>query len=157
MTIQPIWDYWRDYFVCTQSAGCFFSSLWEGLMRMCTWWFGNSKVFVRMSVFVIPFVCIGFFYNGVRALFADRMRLLRLESVGLIVLGELFILGLLHKYPFTGERITLFLAPFVFYALIQGMSIAKKVPIVHKACVTLLCIFLFICGINTVWAFLKLY
>jgi hypothetical protein len=113
--------YWDSYFIQTDSLYHGVESFWEGIRRLSTKWFGKGKFFMRWSSFLIPLFIYSISRYGFRAWGRDRFQVFRLGSVAAVLLLELFVVALLRKYPFTGARITLFLAPLVFYLVAQGM------------------------------------
>lgn len=126
MANGSLFTYWNDYFISTDSLGSFFKNFGEGLRKLTVWWFGKDPFFRRAGSFFIPFFFFSLIGYGFKALKKDRFKIYNLESLGLIVFLELFLAGILRKYPFTGERITLFFAPFVFYFMIKGFSFFKR-------------------------------
>ncbi|MCK5215691.1 MAG: hypothetical protein KAR05_10100 [Candidatus Omnitrophica bacterium] len=122
----PLMDYWESYFICTDSTGCFMKTFWEGVRRLSTWWFGKSKFFVKWATFLIPFFLYGIFKHGFAALKNPNGRNVSPEIILSVFFAELFVLGILKKYPFTGERITLFFAPFVFIIIIKSFGDIRR-------------------------------
>jgi len=118
LSMQPLFSYWNDYFLCADSFYCFIKSFGEGLRKLTVWWFGNSTFFRRLASFFIPFFAFSLFGYGIKSIRKDKFKLISIDAIGLVIFFELFILGLARKYPFTGERITLFFAPFVFYFIL---------------------------------------
>jgi hypothetical protein len=157
LSMNAMSSYWNDYFLCTDSPYCFIKSFGEGLRRLATWWFGNSKSFMRLGSFFIPFFVLSLFGFGLSSLKKDKFRLWGLDAVGLVIFLELFILGIIKKYPFTGERITLFFAPFVFYFIIKGTGFFKARKPLYVGLSIFYVSFILLCGLNTFSIFLKLY
>ncbi len=149
--------YWQDYFVCTDSPYCFFRSFGEGLRKLTVWWFANTDLSRRVASFFIPFFVFSVFGYGIKSLRENKYGLSSINTLGLVVLLELLILGILKKYPFTGERITLFFAPFVFYFIIKGLGFFKKLKPLYFGLFAFYAIFLFGCGLNAFFTYLKLY
>jgi len=119
-------DYWESYFLCTQSAGCFFETFGEGLKRYSVFWWGTEKAFRRAAVIFIPLFLYGLVRWGGGGLKKDQFKIMTIESLSFVLFVEFIILGLLHKYPFTGQRITLFYAPFVFYLVTRSALEARR-------------------------------
>jgi len=157
LTSQGLIGYWKDYFICTDSVYCFFKSFTEGLRKLSTWWFGNIDFLKRSASFVIPFFVISLFVYGSRSLKDKAFRFWTIESIGFIIFMELVILGMLKKYPFTGERITLFFAPFVFYFIIKGINSLKKVKILYRFFIISYLGLVLGSGLNSFITYLKLY
>ena len=155
---KSLMAYWDSYCLCTTSAGCFGGTFWEGLRRLSTVWYGKEKIFIRTASFLIPIFIYSLVRHGFMAWVKEKFSLRSLETLGTFIFVELFILGLLHKFPFTGERITLFFAPFVIIFIIRGIldltqgfrPLGYAVAMGWSA--LLLCAY-----INTVSIFLRLY
>lgn len=147
---------WESYFVCSESIGCFFSTFGEGAKRLVTYWFGNHKIFVQFSVIFIPFAWFAAFKYGIQSLWRERGKALTLDALGLVLLAELFFFGLFHKYPFTGERITLYLAPFMFYFIYRGIAAIKdrRIKTFFMCYYIAFCV---VCLFNTLFAQISLY
>jgi len=152
-----LFNYWNDYFLCSDSFYCFIKSFGEGLRRLSVWWFGNSAFFRRTASPFIPIFALAMVIYGVKAIKKSKFKLLSIDAIGLIIFLELIILGLLKKYPFTGERITLFFAPFVFYFIVKGISFFKKNKPLYMSLNIFYVAFFLACSINSFLAYLKLY
>ncbi|MFH1519878.1 MAG: hypothetical protein ABIE75_04850 [Candidatus Omnitrophota bacterium] len=157
LDIRGLFIYWDDYFISTKSPYYFFKSLGEGLRKLTVWWFGNSNFFRRTASIFIPFFIISLFGYGIRSIRKDKFRLMSIDAIGMVIFLELVVLGLLKKYPFTGERITLFFAPFVFYFIVKAISSFRKIKPLYLGFSVFYIVFLLICGINTFLAHLKFY
>jgi len=154
---QGLLNYWNDYFLCSDSFYCFIKSFGEGLRRLSVWWFGNSAFFRRTASPFIPIFALAMVIYGVKAIKKHKFKLLSIDAIGLIIFLELIILGILKKYPFTGERITLFFAPFVFYFIVKGISLFKKNKPLYVSFNIFYVAFFLTCSINSFMAHLKLY
>lgn len=55
--------------------------------------------------------------QGIKQIKWDKGLLVSLDSIGLVILVILFFAGVLKIYPFTGARVTLFMAGFIFTLL----------------------------------------
>lgn len=157
LKVNALFDYWHDYFLCTKSFYCFIKSFGEGLRRLSVWWFGANHFLMRAGSFIIPIFLFSLFGYGIKAIKKDRFQLQRLDSIALVVFCELFILGILYKYPFTGERITLFFAPLVIYLIVKGINCFKRKKFIYLSLVAIYCIFLLLCNINALLMHLRLY
>ena len=149
--------YWKDYFVCMDSIYCFFKSFGEGSRKLVVWWFGTLSIFRKVGSFFIPFFFISLFTWGAKSLWRNRGRIIDIDALGLIIFAELLVLGALHKYPFTGERITLFFAPFVFFMIAKSFSAFRKINFVYKILGIFYLCFLLGGLISTTSLYLKLY
>lgn len=127
-----VMSYWDSYFLSSDSFYRFMESFWEGVRRLSTFWFGKEKIFIRSASFLIPV----FVYAIVRHGFTpwgrkDRFRIFSIESLTAVLFSELFVFGILKKYPFTAGRITLFLAPFIFYGFVRAIHDLKRFKVLH--------------------------
>ncbi len=152
-----LFDYWKDYFLCTDSAYCFIKSFMEGLRNIVAWPFGNSKLFIRLGSFFIPFFILALL-TSIKSFFKEaKAGIYSIEAIGLIIFIELFFLGLIKKYPFTGERVTLFFMPFVFLMIVKGIGLFRKYRPLYLSFTALYCSFLIFCGLNSLLRYLKPY
>ena len=92
-------------------------------MNLFTRWFAERPRFVKkLAMFFVPFgllyMVYGFFVN----IRKHKNHLASIDVVALILYVELFILGLLGKYPFTVPRTSLFFCPLVLVMIIKGIA-----------------------------------
>lgn len=153
----PLLEYWRDYFLCTDSFSCFIKPFGEGLRRLSVWWYGTSFVYRRAASVFIPFFVFSLFGYGFKSLLRNKFKLWEIDALGLVIFLELFVLGIMKKYPFTGERITLFFAPFVFYFTVKGIICLKKYKPLYWGINFYYVIFIIVCNINSFRIFLNFY
>ncbi len=118
---------WRDYFVSVKSLPEFFQTLGEGTNNLFSRWFvERPKVLKKIGLFFISF---GFFYLF-RGFFKNikscGWRLTSLETISFVIFVELFILGVLKKYPFTVPRTSLFFCPIALLLAIKGIASLKN-------------------------------
>lgn len=152
-----LFGYWKDYFLCTDSVYCFIKSFTEGLRNIVAWPFGNSKLFIRLGSFLIPFFILALLAS-IKSFFKEaKAGIYSIEAIGLIIFIELFSLGLIKKYPFTGERVTLFFMPFVFLIIVKGIGLCRKYKPLYLGFTALYCSFLIFCGLNSLLKYLKPY
>jgi hypothetical protein len=118
--------YWESYFLCSRSWGCFGETFWEGLRRITTWSYGFGKILMCWASFLIPFFLYGLGRYGFRGWLRAGGRIYTVPVLGAAVVSLLFVTGLMKIFPFTGERITLFLCPFVYYYVIRGIADLKR-------------------------------
>lgn len=148
---------WNNYFLSTQSPLRFIETFGEGLRKLTTFWFGNSRFFIRAATVFIPVFLFSLFGYGIKSLRSHKFRLIDMESFGLIIFLELVVLGMMRKYPFTGARITLFFAPLVFFLIIKGIGYLKaNKPLYLSLNIFYIC-FLAVCSLNSFFTYLKLY
>ena len=152
-----LFNYWNDYFLCSDSFYCFIKSFGEGLRRLSVWWFGNTALFRRVASPFIPLFVLSMFIYGARAIKKCKFKLLTIDAIGLIIFLELIILGLLKKYPFTGERITLFFVPFVFYFIVKGINSFRSNKPLYLGLNIFYIVFFLACSVNSLLTHLKSY
>lgn len=152
-----LFQYWNGYFLCTDSLYYFIRSFSQGISRFVVWFFGTQKLLKIAGAFLVPFFLIALFVNGIKFLKKDRFKVFNLDTIGLIAFMELFILSLMKKYPFTGERITLFLAPLVFYFIVKSISLLKKKKFLYYGFSVFYCVFLILSSRYTILKILSLY
>jgi len=154
-----IQSYWESYFLCTESVLCFGDTLFEGIKRLSTFWFAHFdvKAFVVMGVIFIPFLLFGLIQYGFGRWKKDNYQIFHADVLTFIMLMELFILGVLRIYPFTGERITLFFAPFIFLMLIKAFDSLKRIAILHKFFLSYFAVYCLFALIHTLGKYLSLY
>lgn len=139
-------NYWAGSFLSINSWGGFFGPFFEGLRKLVTYWYGTEKLHIRLASGFLPLFVGGLVMWGPRMFQQDRGRLMHIESITMVIFLELLLLGILHKYPFTGTRVTLFFAPLSFYMIIKMMFSFSKIRwlqyflIGYFVCYTLLCL-----------------
>jgi len=148
---------WNNYFLGTKSFYSFIKPFGEGVRKLTTFWFGNSKFFIRAASFLIPIFLLSLFGYGIRSLKRNKFRFLDADSVSLVIFLELIVMGILRKYPFTGARMTLFFAPLIFFLIIKGIGSLKRIKPLYTSLNTCYIAFLVMCSINSLFAYLKLY
>ncbi|MDP8212472.1 MAG: hypothetical protein P9X22_04155 [Candidatus Zapsychrus exili] len=121
---------WGDYFVSFKSARAFLSSFGEGISNLFSRFFAEKPRYIKSVVRC--FVVIGF-VNLFHSFFTNIKRedyyLKSVKTIGFVLFIELFILGVLKKYPFTVPRTSLFFAPVVLYLTIDGIQKLKNINI----------------------------
>ncbi len=150
-------NYWESYFLCTDSAGCFFETFGEGIKRYTVFWWSDIKEVRRGAVLLIPVFLYGLVRFGAAGLKGDRLRVFSLDGLAAVLFLQFIALGLLHKYPFTGQRITLFFAPVVFYLIVKTLTAAREVKIVGKALNIYYIGYCYITLLVSVWSYVGLY
>lgn len=119
-------NYWNDYFISVTTPYEFMKTFTEGLRNLFAGWFLEKKIVIRIMTIFSPFAFFGLVILGCKKLLQDKGRVLTLFSLGLVLFLSLFTAGILRMYPFTGTRVTLFIAIFIFYAIIKSIEIFKK-------------------------------
>lgn len=124
--VPGLQGYWQSYFINVSSARGFLDTFGDGLKKIVTHWYGPHKLFIKAGIPLIPFFCYALAAGGGRALRQDRGGLARVSSIGLALFLQMMAAGALQKYPFTGQRVTLFFAPFVFFFTVEGIRACRK-------------------------------
>jgi len=155
--VQEAYSYWNSYFVCRSSAGCFFESLGEGIQRLSTWWFGNTKAFKAAASPFIGFLLYSLVRYGYMSLRKSKFCIFSVETLSAVLFLELFVFGLLRKYPFTGERITLFLAPLIFSLIVRGIMDLRRIKLAFYGFSLYYIGYLLLCYGNSFIYYVKLY
>jgi hypothetical protein len=147
MSTPALFSYWNDYFISADSISTFFSSLSEGVRKITALSYCRDKMLIRIASVFIPFFIIPMFLRGAKTLKRDAFKAVNCESIGLVVFIQLLVLGMAGVYPFTGGRLTLFFAPFVFFYIVKGIGYLRKFkPAYIVACsyyILALCAFCF--------------
>ncbi len=119
-----------DHIISLASIGEFFKTWWEGTMDLFSRFFAERpRIFKRLSV---PFGMLAFgymFYAFIKNFAKDGFRFHSFRTVALILYFELFVLGVLQKYPFAVPRTVLFFCPIVLLLIVDALMSLRKV---HK-------------------------
>lgn len=150
-------DYWKGKFICTDSFLCFWDRFGDGVKRLVIHWIAEIKPIRYAASIFIPFCMFALFRFGFSALKKDRLKIFTLDALSLVLFGELFILGILKLYPFTGERITLFLAPFMMYMILRGLDGLIRQPLIRRVLLSYFTLFYLLCLGRTLLRYLELY
>lgn len=115
-----------DHIVSLASIGDFFKTWWEGTMDLfCRFFADRPRIFKRIAV---PFGLLGFgymFYTFAKSFRSSGYRFVSLRTIALVLYAELFILGVLQKYPFSVARTSLFFAPIVMFLIVEAIVSLK--------------------------------
>jgi len=149
-------SYWESYFICMDSARCFWSSFGEGLRRIPAWSFGRGKLFLCWGSFLIPIFLYSLFRHGLLRL-RPRRGIFDLFSLGGLLVAELFVLGVLKIFPFTGERVTLYLVPFVIILLVRAVEDSLRVRPLFWFMLANLIVYWGVCAGNAIMHYASLY
>lgn len=117
--------YWNDYFISTSSFYTFIKSFGEGLRNLFVKWFDITKITKRIMTLFLPFALYAVARIGVKQIKKDNGLIVSLDSIPFVLIIALFVAGIFKIWPFTGARITLFIAPLIFYAIIKGIQMLK--------------------------------
>jgi hypothetical protein len=116
-----------DHIVSFASVGEFFKTWWEGTMDLfCRFFAERPRIFKRLS---IPFGLLAFgymFYGFFRNFIKDGFNFQSFRTVALVIYGQLFVLGALHKYPFCVPRTVLFFSPIILLMIVESILLLRK-------------------------------
>jgi len=117
-----------DYFISFASVGQFFQTLGEGTNNLFSRWFVERPKFFKsltriFTGFALIYMFTSYFKNRKR----EGGYIRSLETIGLCLFLEMFIIGCFKKYPFTVPRTSLFYAPVVLYMTAKGIGLAGVV------------------------------
>jgi len=122
-------EYWNSCFIDTSSLYNFSKTFTNGLQNLITRWFFENKTTKSIATVFMPFCLVAICRSFWISINENKGKILDINSLCLVLLIELFILGIFRIYPFTGSRITLFIAPFMLYMIVKGIYLTKKIKI----------------------------
>ncbi|MGB2601648.1 MAG: hypothetical protein WBD12_06575 [Candidatus Omnitrophota bacterium] len=150
--------YWNDYFILTTSFSEFIQSFSEGFRNIFARWFLETSLIRRIMTIFLPFAVYFLVVFGFRRFREDKGMLLSLRSITLFVLIGMMIAGVAKCYPFTGTRVTLFIAPFIFYSIIKGIGMFKdRFPWVYRGLLSVYVLTLLSTSVYVMFKYLALY
>ena len=115
-----------DYAISFQSVGEFFKTFGEGTMNLFSRWFAEQpRILKKIGVFFAVFGMLYIPYAFVKN-FRWGKPLKNLDVLAFVLYAELFLLGVLKKYPFTVPRTSLFFCPVAFVMAIKGIAEVKR-------------------------------
>ncbi|MDP2939555.1 MAG: hypothetical protein Q8O13_05730 [Candidatus Omnitrophota bacterium] len=136
--------YWRDYFLPLDSFYEFLKSFTEGINNLMSCWFAEVKFIKCIARLFAVFGLYSIFHFFVLSFRKKIFKIHSVDTLTFVLFVELMLLGILKIYPFTGERVTLFFAPFVLLAIIKGIYLLRKVnPALFTTVLSTYGIFLF--------------
>jgi len=150
-------DYWRDYFISLNSPYEFMKSFTEGLRNLTVRWFLEEKWAMGIATIFMPFCLVAVVKYCISSLKLNKAKILDLDALSAVVLLELFLLGVLQMYPFTGCRATLFIAPFIFYMIVRGIFLFENTKLIFYPLAGVYVLFLCAVSYNLFTGYLKLY
>ena len=155
--MNGFYQYWKNYFLGINSFTAFITPFGEALKEIGTWWYGNTKLLIRMATPFLPLLVFSLAKYGFGGWKKNGWGIFTIPRMFGVLFVELIILSICHKYPFTGDRITLFLAPFVFYMIVKGIDSLRKIKILHAICFGYYLFFLGVCLVSSFLHYLSLY
>jgi hypothetical protein len=118
--------YWKDYFINVSSVGGFFQSVGEGVNNLISRLFAESPKWLRVPsrLFVgLGFVCL--LISTWSKFKKDGSRFVTVGSIAGFIVLEYFILSTCRVIPFGVPRLSLFLAPMLFYYTVEALEWLK--------------------------------
>jgi len=146
-------DYWRDYFISTASFPQFLKTFWEGLRNIYVRWFWEDKPVTHFMTILMPFALFFTVCSGIKDCKTNKFQIRSLPSILCYLLCALFVAAITHVYPFTAARVTLYLAPLIFFSIIKGISNLFKILPLYSI---LLSIFILVISSTTILITIKL-
>jgi hypothetical protein len=156
MYVDGYYSYWKNYFL-GHNLKSFFTPFGEGYIEIGTWWFGESRLEKKLGMVFLPFLFYALVRYGWEGLKARGFKVVTLENIFGVLFLELVVFSLLGRYPFTGDRITLFFAPFVFYMILKAIEDLKPIRFLYYAFKSYYIFYLGFCFIHSTLHFLSLY
>lgn len=126
MSTPALHNYWKGYFISTSSFGGFMTTFWEGLRNIFIKWFWKTPPYTWIMTIFMPFALYYIVRDGIKWFKTDKGLVVALDTITAVLLTALFIAGILQVYPFTAARVTLFIAPFIFYSIIKSIEAFKE-------------------------------
>jgi len=154
---QPGVEYWDGHFISYASFEGFWDKFGDGIRRMVIYPFDGIKPMRYAASVFIPFFVFASFIFGISRLRKDSLMIYHCDSLAFLLFAELFVLGSLQLYPFTGERLTLFFSPFVIYLVVKGITGLVKQPLLRKGLAGYYFVFYLICLVRTIYLHLQYY
>jgi len=118
----------KDYFISSDSASDFFKTLGEGINNLFSRFFiERPRIFRKITIFFVSLGLIQMFASFFVGFFKNKFRTNTIPIIAFLLFVELAVAGALKWYPFTLPRTSLFFAPLVFVATIDGISNLSKI------------------------------
>ena len=130
MKVKFMQEYWNNCFIDTSSLYNFSRTFTNGLQNLIVRWFLENKLAKSIASVFMPFCIVAICRSFWISFKENRGKILDINSMCLVLLMELFVLGIFRIYPFTGSRVTLFIATFIFYMIIKGIYLTKKIKLI---------------------------
>ncbi|MDD4894122.1 MAG: hypothetical protein PHW54_02275 [Candidatus Omnitrophica bacterium] len=157
MRIKFIQEYWNNSFIDTSSLYNFSKTFTNGLQNILVRWFIENKIAKSVASVFMPFALIAIGKSFWVSLKDNKGKILDISSICGVLIIELFILGVFKIYPFTGSRITLFIAPFIFFMIVQGIYLVRKIKLIFVPLLSVYIIFLSGVSYHLLWFYLNFY
>ncbi|MDD5356404.1 MAG: hypothetical protein PHY56_07710 [Candidatus Omnitrophica bacterium] len=126
LAMPGIKNYWKDYFISLSSPGGFLTSLGEGLRNIFIKWFWKDAPVTWVMTIFMPFGLYYIVSRGIKQFKDDSSFVISLDALAPALLTGLFTAAALQILPFTATRLTIFIAPFIFYVIIRGIELPKN-------------------------------
>ena len=121
--VKELTQGWNDYFVSLSSVGEFLKTSGEGTMNLLSRWFvERPKILKHIGIFfVMPFF-LKMLVTFPKNFRNENFQIKSIHTIAFIVFAELFLLGVMKKYPFTVPRTSLFFCPLLFLLVVKGIA-----------------------------------
>lgn len=142
LRVKFMQEYWKNCFIDSSCVYNFFKTFTNGLQNLLVRWFLENKIAKSVASIFMPFCLVAICRSLWLSLKEYKGKILDANSICGVLISELFILGILRVYPFTGSRITLFIAPFVFLMIVKGIYLTEKIKLIFFPLLSAYVIFL---------------
>ncbi|MBF0522998.1 MAG: hypothetical protein HQL24_08100 [Candidatus Omnitrophica bacterium] len=137
MRLRPISDVtagFNNNFISLNSPGDFLKTFQEGVNNIFSRFFTEKPKFARgLARSFVVFGLVYLFYTFFKNFKKENYYLKSINTIALAAFMGLFVLGILHKYPFGLPRTTLFFAPVVLFLTVKGISSLKGIhPLLYR-------------------------
>ncbi|MFA4889510.1 MAG: hypothetical protein WC628_08080 [Candidatus Omnitrophota bacterium] len=145
--IKFMQDYWRNCFIDTRSPYAFIKTFSNGLQNIFVRWFLEKSFTKSIAAIFMPFALVALFLGFKASWRKYQGAVMDLNLICGVLLLELFVLGVFKVYVFSGARITMFIAPFIFYLIVRGIYLTEKTKFLFLSLLGLYLVFL--SGVST--------
>lgn len=142
LRVKFMQEYWKDCFINTSSVYGFIKTFTNGLQNLIVRWFVEAKLAKGFANVFMPFCLVAIVRSFWLSFRENKGRIFDINAICLVLILELLVLGIFKAYPFTGARVTLFIAPFIFYMIVKGIYLTKKIKFIFLPLISLYIIFL---------------
>lgn len=113
---------WGTYFISTESIGKFFETWWEGTDNLFTRWQADHPKIMRKFGRAVMAMALITFAATLRGSWRREKMVRGVTLVAAVIWIELIAMGILHKYPYTVPRTSLFFAPMALMFVLIGIE-----------------------------------
>jgi len=142
LRVKFMQSYWNNAFIDISSLYNFMKSFTNGLQNLMVRWFLEEKIAKSIANVFMPFALFAICRSLWSSLKAHKGKVLDINALCGILIAELFFLGVMRMYPFTGSRVTLFIAPFIFYMIVKGIYLTERIKLIFYSLLSFYILFL---------------